>query len=70
MPLACSRAAEHRRGGGREVGSAVGRVERRAHAGAPGARAVAATHEVRARELQPRTLKRHLVVVPPHASVV
>ena len=58
-------AAEHRRGGGREVVS-ISRVEGRTGDAArvPG---VATSREVRAREPQPRTLQRGLA--PPPAAV-
>ena len=66
MPLACSRASRSlstrpaRRAAAAKWSASAGRVERRARTGAPGAPAVAAPHEVRARESQPRALQRHL----------
>ena len=58
-------AAEHRRGGGREMVS-ISRVEGRT-GGAARMPGVATSREVRAREPQPRTLQRGLA--PPPAAV-
>ena len=58
-------AAEHRRGGGREMVS-ISRVEGRT-GGAARMPGVATSREVRAREPQPRTLQRGLA--PPPATV-
>ena len=65
VALPSRQAAEHRRGGGREMVS-ISRVEGRM-GGAACTPGVATSREVRAREPQPRTLQRGLA--PPPATV-
>ena len=65
VALPSRQAAEHRRGGGREMVS-ISRVEGRM-GGAARTTGVATSREVRAREPQPRTLQRGLA--PPPATV-
>ena len=65
VALPSRQAAEHRRGGGREMVS-ISRVEGRM-GGAACTPGVATSREVRAREPQPRTLQRGLA--PPPAAV-